>query len=366
MSLVTITEITNSQIPFGQVGNSVFSSGVFRKQSVEQIVDTEVSLCNISFADFDNIFRFEIADVIWDGFSDQIDFKLEYEDKFLVNLKLNGYWELEDEQKFQLTDVDWNFEEKVNNPTSAFILNTFLAILCLSNRIKVEIPTIDYYFGVSVPSPLNTISEILQNRQLAYRLMVIEQAFKISLPFPRRFIAGEEIENISYCYHSVVDRMFEWICPRAAIPWIATQEYLSLLPKNNVPFPIQYGPEPFEKEIFGYSINLGLQLAKIKDYILDNFDEVKKKLSKLDGSKVLAQARSKSGLMQVESITTPHLPQNTFNKDIRKLINLDEKFNSIFMDKYFDLAGATLDGLSEEQIEAITQRPTLDEVAFNF
>ena len=96
------------------------------------------------------------------------------------------------------------------------------------------------------------------------------------------------------------------------------------------------------------------------------YDEVKKNLSKLDGTKVLAQARSKSGLMQIESITTPHLPQNAFNKDIKKLINLDEKFNSIFMDKYFDLAGATLDGLSEEQIETITQRPTLDEVAFNF
>ena len=45
-----------------------------------------------------------------------------------------------EESKFQLNDVDWVFEEKENNPTVAFLLETFKAILCLSNKVKVEIP----------------------------------------------------------------------------------------------------------------------------------------------------------------------------------------------------------------------------------
>jgi hypothetical protein len=365
MSLATITEITNSQIPFGQVVNPVSSSGTFRKQSVEQITDTEISYCNFSFSDFANIFRLEIADVIWAEFSDQIFFKLEYEDKFFVNLKLNGYWELEEEQKFQLIDVNWTFEEKVNNPTSVFVLNTFLAILCLSSRIKVEIPVVDYYFGVSVPSPLNNISEILQKRQLAYRLMVIEKAFKVKLPFPH-FIDGRDVENIVYCYHSVIDRNFEWSCPHSIIPWLATPMYLSLLPENDVPFPMQYGPEPFGKDILGYRINLGLQTAKIEAYILDNFDDVKKKLSKLDGNEVLVQARSKSGVMQIESITTPTLPKNAFSKDIQKLIDLEEKFDSMYFDKYLNSFSNAFENLTDDQIQAVTERPPLEDNAFNF
>ncbi len=68
------------------------------------------------------------------------------------------------------------------------------------------------------------------------------------------------------------------------MPWFATRSYQSFLPEANTPFPMQYGPEPFGREIFGHSINLGLQIGKIKEYVLDNFDEVKKHLSKLDGS----------------------------------------------------------------------------------
>jgi len=109
-----------------------------------------------------------------------------------------------------------------------------------------------------------------------------------------------------------------------------------------------------------------LQTGKIEEAVLDNFEEVKKELSKLDGSQVLAQVRSKSGIVQIESITTPHLPKEAFSKDIQRLIDLDEKFDSMILDKYFILASSTLEGLTEEQKEAIAARPELDEDAFNF
>src|SRR5215204_2724650 len=190
-------------------------------------------------------------------------------------------------------------------------------------------------------------------------MMVIEKSFRVKLPFPD-YLDGTEVENIAYCYHSVVDRKFEWFCPPAIVPWFATPEYLSLLPKKNVPFPVQFGPEPFEKEIFGCRIDLGLQLAKIEEYILDNFDEVKKKLSKLDGGEVWTQSRSKNGVMLIESVTTPYLPKNAFSPEIQKLIDLDSKLDSIILDKYFALTATGFKDITNEQKEAIFERPNLN------
>ena len=150
-------------------------------------------------------------------------------------------------------------KEKVNNPTSVFVFNTFLAILYLSNRVKVEIPVVDYYFGVSVPSPLNTISEILQNRQLAYRLMVIETALNIPLPFPDGDIKGEDVENIAFCYHAIVNREFDWLSIPRSIPWEASQENLSYLPETSEPTPINFGSEFVVKTIFGVKVPLGIR-----------------------------------------------------------------------------------------------------------
>ena len=365
MSLTTATEITNSQIPFGQVGNLLFSSGVFPKQSLEQIADTEISFCDISFSDFANIFRFEIVDVIGDEFSEQIVFKLKYANNFFVNLKLNGYWELNKEPKFQLTDVDWIFEEKQNNPTSAFVLETFKVILCLSNKVKVEIPIIDYYFGVSVPLPLNNISEILQNRQLAYRLMIIEKAFHTSLPFPRRFIAGEEVENIAFCYYAIVDRQFEWACNSFTLLPPATEENLKFLPSENTSYHLTFPTLNEIRVIFNHQLPLGQFMVDIEKALIENYEEVKANFAELNGQTVEMIIKPLNGKIKYTSLNAPNLPKKAWKADIQKLIDLDEKFNSIFLERYFKLAASTLEGLSKEQKESITERPKLSIKGFD-
>lgn len=316
----------------------------------------------VEFSDFDYKFSFEIIKIEGELPSNEIVLHLRFNDNYIRAI-LSGNWQ--DNEGLYVNNFGLGIENQGDTPISAFLLKTLWAMLALSAKVKIQIQILNQEAITSFDANLNEISELLQIRQIAYRLMVLEKATQTRFPFPQ-FIDGKYVENIAYCYHSVVDRKFEWLCAPVTIPWVSSQLYLSLLPEKNVPFPIQFGPEPFEKEIFGYLIDLGLQTAKIEEFVLDNFDEVKKKLSKLDGNEVLVQARSKSGVMQIESITTPILPKNAFSQDIQKLIDLDEKFTSIFMDKYFDLAGATLDGLTEEQIEVITQRPTLDEEAFDF
>lgn len=363
--IITASKTTNSQILFGQVGNPVSSPKVFPKESLKQIADTEISDCNISFSDFTTIFRFEIVDIVGDEFSEQIVFKLEYADKFLVHLKLNGYWELNGEPKFQLNDVDWFFEEKKNNPTSAFFLETFKAILCLSNKVKIEIPTIDYYFGVSVPLPLNKISELLQNRQLAYRLMVIEKAFQTSLPFPRRFIESEEVENIAFCYHAIVDRQFEWACDSFTLFPPTTEENLKYLPTENASYHLTFPTLNEMREIFNHELFLGQFMIDIEKAVVENYEAVKENFAEFNGQPVKVVIKSLNGKIKYTSLNAPNLPEKTWKNELQKLIDLDEKFNSIFLERYFKLAASTLESLSEEQKESITKRPKLSIKDFN-
>lgn len=356
---LTTKEISNSQVPFGQAGNLISSPKVFPKQSLEQIADTEISFCNISFSDFNVSFRFEIVDIIGDEFSSQIVFKLESEDNFFVYLKMNGHWELNEEYEFQPDNIDWNFEEKENNPTSAFILETLKTILCLSEKIKVEIPNINYHFETSIPLPLNNISEIMQTRQIAYRLMVIEKAFQVSLPFPREFIAGEELENIAFCYHAIVDRKFEWAVESFTLFPPAIEENLKYLPSENTSYHLTFPTLNEIRFIFNQELFFGNFLIYIEKTMLENYEEVKEKFDKLDGQPVGMTVKSLNGKIKYISLNAPKLPKNAWNKKTRKLIDLDEKFNTEFLEKYFNLAASTLKGLSEEQKKSITERPKL-------
>jgi hypothetical protein len=326
-----------------------------QNQQTKPLFETE-------FVDFDSRFNLEIVEIEGELPAKEIALYLKF-DENIIKIILSGEWR--NNEGLYVNDFGFSVEKQGETPTSAFLLKTLWSMIGLSAKFRIKIPVLNQEATISFDSSLNEISELLQTRQIAYRLMVIEKTFHVKLPFPD-FIDGKNVESIAYCYHSVVDRKFEWICPPATIPWFATPIYSSLLPEKNLPFPMQYGPESFEKEIFGYRIDLRLQSAKIEEYILDNFDEVKKKLSKLDGSEIWVQARSKNGVMVIESVTTPTLPKNAFTNDIQKLIDLDSKLDSIVLDKYFSLATSAFEGLTEEQKKAVLERPNLDEDAFDF
>ncbi len=358
-------------VPF--VNGTVFKSSSIFNQSQPIIIPRPIKSklikkqkvsprFEIEFPDFDYKFNFEIIDINVKLSASEIVFYLKFDDN-IIKAVLSGKRKVG--EGLYIDNFGFGVEKQGETPVSAFLLKTLWAMLGLSEQIQIQIPSLNQKATISFDTKISEITDLLEIKRVAYRLMVIEKAFRIRLPFPQ-FIDSKDIGNIAYCYHSVVDRKFEWLCPPAIIPWFATPMYLSLIPKKNVPFPMQYGPEPFEKEIFGYSINLGLQLAKIEAYVLDNFDEVKKKLSKLDGSEVLAQARSKRGVMQIESITTPMLPKNAFSPEIQKLIDLEDKLIDATFKKHINSFSNAFEGLSDEQIEVLTERPTLEEEAFNF
>lgn len=319
-----------------------------------------------TFSDFNYVFNFEVVKISGGLESKNIILYLKHSENIIIKATLSGYWTHQEESNFHLQKFDIEVERNYETPISVFLLSTLWAMLNLSKSVKFSIPDLNYDFTNSFDLSLNEINDFLQDRQIAYRLMVIERALKISLPLPNGFISGINIENIAFCYNAIVKREFDWLCNNLTFFPPSTTEYLNLLPSTNSPFPLTF-PTPDEKRmVFGHLLNLQQLFVEIKQAIVINYEEAKKKLFDLSGAPVEIIVKSTNGKMRYKAMNVPILPKNAFTKDIQTLIELEEKLDSMYFGKYLNSFSDAFENLTDEQIQAITERPTLGEEAFSF
>lgn len=246
----------------------------------------------------------------------------------------------------------------------SFVALTFIAMVSLASEVLLKLPETTSRLHASAESPLKEISWMLQSRQITYRIMAIEKALEIELPMSSIRIRGEDVVNISYSYHSIIERSFNWEHIPTLYPLSATQDVLSGFPKMQEISPLEFPPIQVVEQIFEKDINLGYQKAIIENAVIENYEQAKKELEMQDGHIVNILVRSLNGIIKIESIDTPRLPENPWNEQIQKLIDLDSQLDDEVVRRFNELVASTLDGLTEEQKIAITARPELDETAF--
>lgn len=351
-----LKERLNSQIKTDTLVPLEYLNAISYRDNVENDVGYD---CVFEFENFDYKFDLQITDVEWSLESDEIYLYLTLDNLLFIKATLLGRWEGDNEKIFKLQQFNLNLERKLETPLSEFLTSTLWAMLGLSKDFRVRIPLINYDFRAGFTLPINEIKKLLQERQIAQRLIFIEAALGIFLPFPQGYIEGKDIENIAFCYHAIVDREFDWFNFGAIIPWIANEESLSWLPSSKQPFSTIFQPEVLTKEIFGVEIVLGLLTAKIENAVIDNYDEVKEKLSKLDNEIVEVKMRTLNGKSRILAIDVPIIIPEVFTLKLIKLFLLEKDLDELLLDRYFNLASSTLEGLTEEQIKIVTKRPKM-------
>jgi hypothetical protein len=350
-------------------GNKPLLSNVVPSAFIIPEISTRNNSVKFNLKDFDYGFDLDLVDFDWEEFSPIAQLKLKLTDDVFVKLVLTGIWEKQENQAepvFQLNDVGVDLENKSEIPLSNFVAVTFWAMLGLSKNCSVSIQSIKYNFNLAFDIPVNKISDLLQERQLAYRLLVIEKALKISLPFPRRPIDGLEVENISFSYHVIIEKEFNWLCNKLTFFPTATSENQNLLPKTDSTFPLVFPTLNEERLVFGQLINLGRFMIEVNQAKVTNYSEAKEELLKFDGKQVKVIIKSVDGIMRYNSTASPALPKNAFSKDIQKLIDLESNLIDAVFEKHVNSYSNAFEGLSDQQIEVLTERPILEEEAFNF
>ena len=75
----------------------------------------------------------------------------------------------------------------------------------------------------------------------------------------------------------------------------------------------------------------------------------------------MVKVRSRIGLAHYNLREAPLLPANVWNEDLQMLISMEGQLDSALVERYNDLAAASLAGLSEHEKAEITARPEIGE-----
>lgn len=315
---------------------------------------------------FDVRIDIKVTDIIWSTDSNQIVFEATIDDQIHLRAVLDGDWvpRANDEPHFVQRDFGLTVVKKPSTPVHVFVTSTLWALLGLSTPTHIEIPLINYDFKAQFSLDLKQLSNLLLERDLAYRLMVIEVATGLQFQMPLGEIDGADVESIAFAYHAIVERRFDWPSFRSTIPWVSNRDNFQSLPLSSEPAPMTFRPERLERIIFGQRVPLGLMAGTIELALIENFDDVKSRLEKNSGEVVNAQIRSLTGKTHFVSLRVPTLPDNCWTPSLKRLIAIGQALDESVAGKYLGLARSSLEGLEHHQIDSITERPDLDGDSF--
>jgi hypothetical protein len=284
------------------------------------------------------------------------------DESVLVLITLTG--SLSNDGQFRIEHTGMKVEATKNRARADFIASTFWAMLGLAETVRLQVPELELDLSLGFQLELSAVSEMLQRRLLAYRLMVIERATGREFELPS-FIPPEQVKNTALIYHAIIQRSFEWPIGFVEYGWPAANEVRDrIVELNHLSF-VRLGPHPESKELFGQLISLGPCFITVRDKVFEDFDRVIAQLAHQDGRIVRVVIRSLSGCGAYDFLQPPSLPPSPWDAEVQKLVNLESKLDMRLVARYNELAAATLAGLSEDEKRAVTERPELDENAFD-
>jgi hypothetical protein len=272
-----------------------------------------------------------------------------------AEIELKGYLE-KDGTYFHTEEVFLQMRTTREIVQAEFVASTLIAMLGLADEVDLQIPDIKLNMKLSFEQSLLAISRKLQWRQLAYRLMVIEQAIGLEFNLPMH-VSGNEMESIAFIYHAIVARSFDWPDETFGLRLPANQVGLDILSSLTQPISLTFfSPQPISKFLFGKEILLGQEQVTIQSRRIINLNEVSQELSSGDDHLVEVIMQPLDGQLHHELPDAPRLPAELWNANIQSLIDLESELDARLANGYHALAAATLEGLSEEEKAAVTAR----------
>lgn len=287
----------------------------------------------------------------------QITAKFALDENVLVTFRLFG--ETRDGRRMWPREAVVDFEIRNYQARAHFVAATFFALLALAESINLRFPGSEDIQLASFAAP-GEVGSWLKRRQIAYRLMVVERAFDRAIPLLPTF--NEEL--LSLAYYAVVERNVAWPFWQAPFPHVADQEALTLLNKIEVPSSFSFEIDCV-LDTLGTILDLGKVIRSIKNGIIVNADEVRSELAQLDGHGFQVIIRSLDGAANNHFPNAPRLPAEPWDAQIKELIELEEELDQQFFQSVNQLAADSLSGLAAAEIAVLTERPHLDDEAFN-
>jgi hypothetical protein len=238
------------------------------------------------------------------------------------------------------------------------------ALIGLSKETVLRIPVVELDLKQRFDLSLKRVSQRLQMRQTAYRLMLIEAATGVEFLIPDD-LSSEDAKTIAYLFRAITLRSFVWPLSSVTVYFPATRDHLAELPADNTATTLELGPKPVVKDLFGHRIHAGEETLVLSDAVFDDLENRRRQIGVNDGHLVEVTVRSLTGIAKVTIDGAPPCPDPSWDPDIQALIDLEEGLVGSLASRYSDLAASTLADLNDQEKVEVTLRPELNETAFN-
>ena len=356
MSLVIADRELSTNVNVVGGGSSIPLTFAFPEHSFQPNVSLEITI-----SDFDFHLSAPLIDYTPTLESGEVTLRANVDKNVLARLILTGKLR-RGTSLFETERFSFSVEVLEQEPRALFIASSIMAMLGIAGEMEMNIAELEMGQKVTFDMPLLVTSGRLEQRLMAYRLMVIEEATGKNLLIPS-FVSREDLGSIAFAYHAIVDRKFVW--PN-------THTFDGSVLANSVgrseltidrPTRLKFDSIPLSRIIFGQTISLGRAAMIVEDAIVQNPEEVSRELALDDGHQVNITMRSLTGQARYEFNEAPCFDK-PWEPRLQVLVDLESELDRRLVAHYNDLAAATLAGLSEEEKKEITARPELEASAF--
>lgn len=315
----------------------------------------------IAIADFDFKLSAPLVDYTPTLESGEITLRAVVDDNVVALLTLTG--ELKrGTSMFETESFSFGVEITKQESRALFVASTLMAMLGITGEMDIKIEGLGLGQKVTFDASLLITSGRLEQRLLAYRLMVIEAATRKTFVIPK-FITRDDLGTIAFVYHAIVDRAFVWPNTYVFEGSVHANSAGRAQASIEKPTSLKFDSVPQIRTLFDQRISLGHASIIVDDAIAQNAEKVNRELEADDGHEVKFALRSLSGKARYEFHEAPRF-DSQWSPQIQTLINLEPSLDAGLVSRYNELAAATLAGLSENEKREITARPEFDASSF--
>lgn len=253
-------------------------------------------------------------------------------------------------------------EGSPRRPQALFVASSIMAMIGISGQMSLKIPEAKMAQTVAFPINLPIVCSRLEERQLAYRAMVIEEATEQRFLIPEE-CTGSDLGAIAFAYHAIVDKNFLWPnrqLYKRSIP--ATKEGRSEFAR---PTSLTFNSIPIARLVLDQMVQLGPADVLIEDAVVAD-QSILDELAVDDGHQVEVELRSLTGRARYDFLRPPRLSKEPWGVFLRTLIDAEDKLDNEIIELYDNLAAKTVSGLTNQEKVEITVSPELDEDGFDW
>ncbi len=304
------------------------------------------------FPEFDYSFTAPLIDLTFTPDSRQVVARAAIDESVTMVWRLSGEPAPEG-GKMLLKDAAFDLEMEAGRPRAEFVADTVKALLWLTGPTRLRIPGVRFDGELNFEAPLKEASDLLGHRHAAYRLMLIGLAFNQEIPVPAE-LSDWDMQDISFALQAIVDRSFTWGFMRKRLPVRDEGEVRKMLESGEHPFHFQLELDDFCLKLPGRQLSAGRTTINIEEARILNASEVKRQLESSNGRGLPAFMLTVTGIAECSFHDAPRLPEMEWDERLAEFIDLKAPFDERICQAYNRLAASTLEGLTEEQIAAVT------------